>query len=127
MTELEQIAQELGSLVSYWTDDYNVNTIEKLAYRDNNSQILARDDFKDEYGKVLWYYVDILKIDIYSRLMRELGLDLSSRISDKLDEFDRCSENPPNIAQRLVSGSVDISNFNELSAIIRAHSKMVND
>lgn len=124
MTELEEIARELGDLVRYNLECLeDENRVERISYNDSNVIITARDDLKSVYGRGVWYYVDITKIKGYLKLIDELDLELGNRISYKLRECSRYVELPHNIAVRQVGGDFTVMDFKDLASIIIAHSE----
>ena len=127
MTELELIAKELGSLVRYWTNELDGNhTIESLSYENNSVLIIARDDLKHEYGKSIWYYIDVTKLSDYQDLLKLLkDSDLSRRAYDLIKGRKEEKIIPDKIGNKKVGGSLDVLNFNDLSLLITKHSELL--
>ena len=129
MTELEDIAKRLGNLVRYRgcfsvLEDKKIHEFESgyefehLFYSDNHSWIHASRSFSDDKKK-LDYWIDVTKLDFYIENLKKLDIQLAKIIVAELQN--RTREKPPNINKALVGKDFIISDYRDLSELIRVH------
>src|SRR3989344_6302256 len=117
-TELEKIAEEFGSCVSYEREEFKRGYfIECLFYNDANSRITARDDSIGTHGKLVSYQVDEKKLDSYLPLLKKSKTEIAREIDRDFSNRPR-SKNPE---KWKVYGNFPVRDFEDLPDLIRMH------
>jgi len=116
MGELEQLARDLGN-VSYDSEE----GIENLAYCDAHSKVIATQYSGGE--KSLFYSVDVKKREFYLSQLQTLTSEISRRIRESLPRIVPCTD-VPNVAQQFICDYFPLTDFSEISDIIKLHQRL---